>query len=133
LRVESFRGQIRVSTKITDEKDNVVAQIYDNEWNVSPSAAFDRNYNDHALEIIDAKGDVALQVNLLPDVVQIQGYWWVNLGPPNGVVRIYLKANDNDSSGGAQIVFVPRNAKDDPPKISPIFKYPSAEHPGELK
>jgi len=128
LRVDSVRGKIKVSTKITDETGQLVAEIINNEWHVS-SQAWDRNYNDNSLEILDSKGDVALQITMLPGVIQLQGYWWIDLGPPNGIERFYILY----TPGVTGFSFVPLNHLAPPPQISPIFKYPSPLHPGELK
>jgi len=130
LSVETVRGELRVSSRITDQQGNLLGQISNNEWKVAP-IGFDRNYDNHALEILDAAGDVVLQVNLVPDAVQIQGYWFVNLGPPNNVRRFYMIHNDKVTG----FIIAPRSrdvSAEDLPKITPMFKYPSDLHPGEV-
>jgi hypothetical protein len=51
-----------VSVNILDEKRDVIARLSDNVWKVNPSAVFDRNYTEDAVEIRDAKGKIVLQV-----------------------------------------------------------------------
>ena len=129
LRIEFFHGDIKVSSRISDETGKMVAEIKDNEWKVSPSIAWDKNYNNHSLEVKDAKGDVMLQVTVSPGVVHIQGYWWRDWGPPNGMMKIYVMQDQVTKE--FKYVFSPSHPID-PIKIAPIFKYPSAQHLGEL-
>jgi hypothetical protein len=115
---------LRLSTKITDENGKLLGQISNNEFKVAP-AGFDRNYNNYAVEILDERGDVALQVNLVTDA--IQGYWYVDMGPPNGIRRFYIIHNDKITG----LVIAPSRPTD-PPKITRMFQYPSDLHPGQL-
>lgn len=128
--VESIGGKIKVSTQISDGDGNLIAEIVRNEWRVSPSRAWDRNYSDDALEVRDSRGLVVLQVRALADRIQLQGAWWVDLGF-NGWAQVFFLKDPN--SKDAQFVFVPKNGKSSPPSIVPIFEYPSELHLGELK
>lgn len=126
LKVESIDGKIKFSTKITDANGDLIAEIIRNEWKVSAlGRAWDHNYSDDALEVRDSKGRVVLQVRAMPDRIQIQGAWYIDIGPPNGIRRVIILQPD------AQIVFTPPDATDIP-SISPMFKYPSDKHLGEL-
>jgi hypothetical protein len=129
FKVESVGGKIKVSTRIVDGSGNLIAEIIRNEWKVSPTQAWDRNYSDDALEVKDSRGLVILQVRALPDRIQVQGGWWINMGPPNGTRRLWVWKDP--TKDGAQFVI---NPKDDanPIVIPPIFEYPGDQHLGEL-
>jgi len=130
FKIESVDGKIKVSTQITDENGKLIAELIRNEWKVAPPPrTWDRNYTGDALEVRDAFGDVVLQVKVLPDLIQLQGVWWINLGPPNGAVRLFIRGNPKD---GAQVVIVPKQNKSPPPSIEPMFRYPSDQNLGEL-
>ena len=130
FKVESIDGKIKFSTKITDANGDLIAEIIRNEWKVSAiGRAWDHNYSDDALEVKDSKGRVVLQVRAMPDRIQIQGAWYIDMEPPNGIRRAIIWKDKTQS--GAQIVFVPRDAENIP-SIPPIFKYPGDKHLGEL-
>jgi hypothetical protein len=149
--IEMIDGQLKVSTAVRDEASNILAELQHNEWKVASPPAWDRNYTADALEVKDAKGRIVLQVKVFKDVVQLQGVWLAPPGlanipqrlpmilrktpanelPPNkpndGNIRIMMA---NGPAYDAQIVFhVPGRPW---PEIKPFFKYPSANHLGEL-
>jgi hypothetical protein len=130
FRVESIGGKIKVSTRIVDSSGNLIAEITRNEWKVSPTQAWDRNYSDNALEVKDARGLVILQVRVLADRIQIQGGWWIHIGTPSGVRRLWVWRNPAEE--GAQFVIAPKDDSN-PIIIPPIFEYPGDQHLGELK
>ena len=133
FKVESIEGKIKVSTRIADESGNLLAEINRNEWRVAPPPqTWDRNYSDDALEVRDSAGRIVLQVRARSDHIQIQGMWWVNLGPPNWVRRMTIWQGP-DPKKGAQIVFSPKDSTDQLPEIAPLFVYPSEPHLGELR
>lgn len=68
LRNEEFL----VTTKLYDFTGNVVTEINENKWAVG-SNIFSKNWNKDALEIIDNRGNVALQINLKDDKIIIRG------------------------------------------------------------
>ena len=130
FKIESVDGKIKISTQITDENGKLIAEIIRDEWKVAPPpSTWDRNYTDDALEVRDAFGNVVLQVKVLPDRIQLQGVWWIDLGPPNGAVRLFIRGNPKD---GAQVVIVPKQNKSPPPAIEPMFRYPSDQNLGVL-
>jgi len=129
FKIESIDGKIKVSTQIHDLNDNLIVELDRNEWKVGPSA-FDRNFTDDTLEVRDSSGAVVLQVKVLPGIIQLQGMWWINLGPPNGIVRFFIRGNPKN---GGQIIIVPKFNKDPLPVIDPMFNYPSDRHMGELR
>jgi hypothetical protein len=131
FKVESIDGKIKFSTDITDANGDLIAEIIRNEWKVSAlGRAWDHNYSDDALEVKDSKGRVVLQVRALPDRIQIQGAWYIDMGPPNGIRRVIICKDQTQPD--AQIVFTPPDAKNIP-SIPPMFKYPSDRHLGELR
>jgi hypothetical protein len=72
--LDVVNDKILVSTQLRDENDKLVAELEKNEWKVTmPPTTWDRNYTDNSLEVKDARGDVILQVSVLPGIVRIQG------------------------------------------------------------
>jgi hypothetical protein len=88
LRVELVNDSYKFSTKITDKSGELIAAITDNEWSVAPPRSYDRNYDENALEVLNNFGDVVLQVQALPDRIQIQGVWWSDDSPWGRHVRL---------------------------------------------
>jgi hypothetical protein len=86
LKIETVRGQVKVSTQIRDTNGNPVAGLRRNEWQVSPHS-WDRNYTKDAAEVIDSTGKVVLQVRALPDRIQLQGEWWSTNGRGIRIVK----------------------------------------------
>lgn len=131
FKVESIDGAMKVSANITDDNGMTIAELVRNDWKVKPPpGTWDRNYSDDALEVKDAQGNLVLQVRVFIDHIQIQGMWWINMGPPNGWVRLILWKNPELNS--AEMVFSPKNGKSSPPTIPPMFKYPSDLYLGQL-
>ena len=132
FKVEAIEGAMKVSARVTDESGTLIAELIQNDWKVAPPpGSWDRNYTDDTLEVKDAQGEIVLQVRVFVDRIQIQGAWWVNMGPPNGWVRMFIWRDPSKS--GAQIVFSPKNAKSPPPSIPAIFEYPGDPNLGKLK
>lgn len=125
LRISVKDGKMRVSTVIRDESGHLIASIIENEWKTSPAFSFDRNYSDRALEVIDFKGKVVLQIQLNGDVAEIQGIFCSLKGSG---VAVYAKEN------GAGIVVGFNNLEEvyDKIDIKPLFKYPSGKFFGVL-
>jgi hypothetical protein len=135
LTIEKIDGKLIVSTMIRDSSGSVLAELRRNEWKVAPPPkTWDRNYADNALEVVNAEGYVVLQVKILENIVQLQGSWWVDLGPPNGKFRLVIReAPPSELQGNfsAQIIMCPP-ADAACGQIAPIFEYPSDLHLGEL-
>jgi len=90
--IEKIDGKLMVSTMVRDSSGSVLAELRRNEWKVAPPPkTWDRNYTDNALEVVNAEGYVVLQIKLLENIVQLQGSWWVDLGPPNGKRRLVIR------------------------------------------
>lgn len=120
-------GQLRLSTKIRDQRGQIIAEITDNEWKVDQDNSWDRNYSKDSLEVRDPTGDVVLQVKLVGDRVQFQAKLYDATGRRIGLG----KSMDPKAPGG--IIEMTGSAH---PRltmeIEPIFKYPSDLHFGEL-
>jgi hypothetical protein len=104
-------GEVLFSTTIRDSANNLIVEIVKNHWRIgdAKTSCWDKNYTDDMLEVKDGTGRVVLQVRLLPDVVQLQAEW---PGRDSSLTEAgkYTKGNG----------------------ITPVFKYPSEEHWGEL-
>lgn len=75
----------------------------------------------------DGAGRVILQVRLLTDRVQLQGIFYDATGK-----WMYFGESINGDGEGGNILFGGIDTKNTvPPKIEPIFKYPSNRHLGE--
>jgi hypothetical protein len=122
LTIERIDGRLVVSTEIWDETGAQIAELYRNEWRVTPPPGIvDRNYTRDMLEIRDRTGDVVLQVRALARKIQLQGKWYDKTGR---MVAICVQP---------QLISLDRSAQNrDRVKIKPAFQYPSERHMGEL-
>lgn len=121
-----------MSTQIKDQKGSLIAELIKNEWKIAPPPqTWDRNYSKDALEVINPKGDVVLQVRALDDRVQIQGEWWADAVRGTRIV----KSQDTKNPGGLMIFFGPKHPLGIPgdDQIVRMFRYPSELHFGELR
>jgi len=111
VRIED--GALRFSVVIRDAKGLIVAAIADNAWFVphNPSAVLDRNFDDEALEVLDAKGRPILQVLLDGNIARFAGKSHTGTGAPRGFDPL-LTACGADAKGGT------------------LFRYPSEQYPG---
>jgi hypothetical protein len=129
LKLENEAGKLLVSSDIRDRQGKLVAQLIRNQWKTAPNPqAWDRNYNENTLEVIDNTGRIVLQVRVLPNSVQMQGEWWRDA--THG--WRFVKSDNPAMPGGFMILFGPNKSSDDPPFIKPLFAYPSESHFGEL-
>lgn len=129
LVIEVEDGVLKVSCIIRNKNGDVVAKLEGNEWRVKKEKAFDRNFTKDALEVKDEKGDIVLQIRLKENRIQFQGKLYDSEGKGNGVA-IY-KVIGPEGPGGL-IEFIRPDKPELQMKISPMFKYPSDEHLGEL-
>jgi len=138
FKIEIEDGQIKVSMVIRDKEGNVVTIINKNEWKMNPGKLFDRNFSENALEIIDQKGEIILQVRLLGNCVQLQGKFYsskdtyksgLKLGKDVIGIEIGRFSEKGNYPGGIHFL-----GRDTPSSLlnKPIFKYPSELHIGEL-
>jgi len=122
LLVELIDGKAKISSEIRAENGDIIAKIKRNEWQAIQPKILDRNYNDDALEVINSKGRVVLQIKVLPTTIQIQGEWW----GANGYGDRALKTPE----GGMEIIGLSHDSNPDEPSIQPMFLYPSELHFG---
>jgi hypothetical protein len=127
LLVEIVNGRLKISTKLADRSGRVVAELIRNEWKVAPSPqVWDRNYSDDALEVKGPDGNIILQTRILPDKIQIAGVWY---GPNSS---FFAMSPGPDGTGFLRINPQGGDPNFAPPKIKPMFNYPSDLHFGEL-
>jgi len=121
LTIRDVGGRLLVSTRIRNEKGDLIAELRDNDWTYQATMIFDRNYNDHVLEIKDSRGEVPLQVIDFGATVHIAGIfrckngWTVTMGRILGGHTAF-----DIRSPGAPSRF----------EITPVCKYPSAKYLG---
>lgn len=125
--VELVGGELKVSTKIRDSQGHIIAEVVRNEWKVNPNKTWDRNYTKNALEVRDPSGEVILQLRFVEDRVQFQAKLYDASGRRIGFGKIL----GTEGWGGA-IEFTGPNNPELSLKITPLFKYPSTFHLGEL-
>ncbi len=131
LMLRNSEGNLLVSAKLTAEDGMMIAELVDNEWKVgSPPRVWDRNYSKDALEVRNDKGEVVLQVELLPDQIRFLGIFWDGKGKGIGFFEAPKQYQGVTYEGGAMIQFCPPGHHFDL-SIRPMFKYPSNLHLGE--
>lgn len=126
LIIEQVNGRLAVSIRIRGADGKMIAEINRNEWTVRPEHTWDRNFNGNALEVKDASGDIVLQVVLLPDRIKLQAAWYDDYG------KFWELVSSPDPQRPGALVLVNRPDSSYAIPITPIFRYPSALHPGEL-
>jgi hypothetical protein len=114
-------GKITASANLFNCNSKLMAELNENEWKIEPNSTWDRNYSRSALEIIDDKGEVAFQIQILSDTVHYQVKYYQASGK---VLAIYENGNGMAMYLG--------NADYNCVHIKPIFKYPGSLHLGEL-
>jgi hypothetical protein len=134
--VSEVANKIDVSTKITDEYDNIIAEIRHNEWKSAPTQSglsWDKNYSNNALEVQDSKGHIVLQVKIFMNLVQIQGAWWINFKGQR--VQMVLRETPKDDEHYRQFraQMLMHSPSQPWPEIQPMFVYPSDFHLHELR
>jgi hypothetical protein len=112
LTISLSDGRAQLSLVIRDKNGIVLAAIRNNEWFVAPPpVTLDRNFNENSLEVIDSKGEVIFQLQVYGEEVRLAGHFY----SINGVGPLTLQP---------WLAETPSSGK--------LFKYPSAEHHGEL-
>jgi hypothetical protein len=124
LRVHRIDGRLCVTTQVHDHLGHLVVEINDNHWNVTKESV-DKNYTDNALEVRDADGRVVLHLMILKDEVQVEGEWSDDQGES---IRFYQDPFDYRTES----IQEPFSLRTIDPVITKWFKYPSAEHWGEM-
>jgi hypothetical protein len=131
LRIERGPTGMEISTPILDRSEKRIANIEKNHWTVlNQPEILDKNYNDNALEIIDSRGEVVLQLRYLPDRLQIAAEWRDQFG--RGQEWAKCAAPGKPPTGCVIPWGDPRTELQNEVPIEPIFQYPSREHLGEF-
>ncbi len=126
LSLKIVDGKLLVTTTVRDEKGALIAELHDNQWThqVRP-AIYDRNYNDHVLEILDAKGEVALQVVDFGDAVRVAGIFRCKNG------RSWAIGPAGNGLGGLMETTVPGQTHSY--HVPQVCQYPSDEKLGQCQ
>ena len=119
LKIWIENSELKLSTVLRDQDGKIVAKIEANEWQVNPNLIFDRNFDDKALEVINEKGEVILQAVFDGKTVQFCGKFYREDGWQIALGNNYMEFRPPGEK--VQLTF------------TPIFKYPSAEYPGQRK
>lgn len=112
-------GRLKVSVVVRDSDGKILAKMVGNEFFTMPRPAiFDRNYDDNNLEVVDAYGNLVLQVSMVGPCAEIVGvfhdvYGLTHVFDNNG----YLGNPDNLATYNLN--------------IDPIFVHPCEGHLGE--
>jgi len=110
-------GKLMISAMIRNEAGKITAKIDANQWTINPNLLFDRNFDDRAVEVVDAKGNVVLQAMMVEDGVSFAGVFYREDG-----WRIAI--------GESAFELKPSGVELET-HFDPIFNYPSTNHPGE--
>ena len=124
-------GKLKLSTKIRDNTGNLITEIIGNEWKVRKENSWDRNYNDSALEVIDERGHVVLQVVIKEDYIQFAAKMYASNGEGFGMGSAINPDHPELGSMG----YLEKRLPGEPFElvIEQIFRYPSELHLGETK
>ena len=106
-----------ISAIIRNEAGKIIAKIDANQWTINPNLLFDRNFDDRAVEVVDAKGNVVLQATMVEDGVSFTGVFYREDG-----WRVAI--------GESAFELKPPGVELET-HFDPIFNYPSTNHPGE--
>ena len=107
-------GEARLSVIARDANGIVRAMVRDNVWFVPKSdGVLDRNFSDDTLEVIGPRNEIVLQIQLVGEKVRFAGTTYRADG--SGPIEFGPFINECDHTGET------------------LFKYPSAEFPGETR
>jgi hypothetical protein len=120
-------GRLEVSTLVRDADGRIIAQIVKNDWKLNTNKIFDRNYQKDALEVINERGEVVLQIKLIRNKVSLQGLFYDSKG--NGI--LVAERERNGEMYGFIEILGPGHLRPSY-SIKPIFEYPSDQHLGKL-
>jgi hypothetical protein len=128
IKVEwGYKGPL-FTTNVRDRNGNLIADVSRNRWRVYPPYFADKNYTQTALEVKDSAGHVVLQVQILPDRIDLQGEWWDTQG--NGIR--FLKPRVVTPAAGSMVIHLGPRDQHNESLIQPMFQYPSKDHWREL-
>ncbi|MEQ9442700.1 MAG: hypothetical protein RIG62_26905 [Cyclobacteriaceae bacterium] len=118
-------GKLLIDIDLYGMYGTLIAQMRSNEWQLNRNNYFDKNFDDKGLEVTDNRGTVVLQLYIVNDVAVISGLFY----DPDGYAT-FIQCHDSvgeidwfDEPG-----LYPSKERY---YVKPIFKHPSALHPGE--
>lgn len=127
------KKKIEVTTTIRDSTGSIILEMIDNEWQVNrPQFAFDRNYNDSTLEVIDNMGNIVFQIQISGNKMILNARF---VKPDGQLIMSFPVLEPSDRMPGISgiVNYESGNYKlASQIKFRPYFKYPSALHPNEL-
>ena len=104
-------SELQMSMIIRNKEGSIKTYINGNDWIVYPALISDRNFDPHAIEVIDKNGEVILQVQLVNNCIKL------------GFVMTYENGSKLQFGNNAmETVNENENFKN---PIKPIFVYPS--------
>ena len=109
MNIDIHNGQLELSIVVRDRQGNLIAEVRKNKWHVYPTAA-DKNYSQDALEVLDGRGHVGLQVQLLTNGIRFGGEFYNEQSGP-----VYMGTPLSESNKA----------------VAPWFQYRSIDHWGE--
>ena len=120
VRLHLENGKLYADTTVLDLQGNAVIEVQNNKFKIHP-IAWDRNSNDMALEVVDARGRPVFQmIYERPNRIRLTGMF------VGGRSQSLLADND----GGFTINPSPEQIEDF--KLKPIFMYPAWKYAGQL-
>lgn len=123
-------GAVYISTTVRDARGNVIVELQNNHWRVSPdsSVSWDHNYTANVLEVLDGRRHVVFQVGIFPDHVRLAGIWHTS----KGVVSLGDEWC-HDKVQTSCVAFSLKAFPRDDLIIPTVFTYPSIDHWGETR
>ncbi len=96
LRLEG--DNLLISYKLYDQKGKLIFEIDKNNWSLNPNGIYSRNYNSHAVEILDDFGNVRFQISLKKNIITVKGVFNVYSGTVviNDSESNFIKWDDKD-------------------------------------
>ena len=126
--VKLTENNIFISMKAKSLDGKIIATIEDNEWKVNPNNFFDRNYDDTALEVIDAYGNLVLRVEMIDqNTIGLRGIFIAN------DTMIIVDKNGYMAKGMDEIQQSDIDEAIQEYEIDRLFLYPSDEHFGKRR
>jgi len=117
-------GKLYMNAIVRNTDGKVVAKIIANEWKINPNSTFDKNHDKWAIEVINDRDEVILQLDYKNGKAQFAAKFYFEDGE-----GVFMGPN---AEGGGLILkrkAHPESFKN--LKINPIFKYPSNSNKGQ--
>lgn len=124
LRMDVAGKELLITTTVRDRNGNLVVELNRNHWKVYPQFCSDKNYTKDALEVMDTRGHVVLQVRILSDRIRLQAEWFDDHNHGLQMMK------SPDKAGGIFNLETPGAYS--PDMIKRMFQYPSKDHWGEM-